>query len=93
MSTSHGVKSHNFDLKELCYEKSSHIWKKSGKEEQTSDILLCFHVSQQFVSSLVFRAQSPQGIISGLKETFIKRHTVERTNKAETRPEEQSQKT
>ena len=32
-------------------------------------------------------------IISGLKETFIKRFIVERTNKAETRPEEQSEKT
>ena len=28
-----------------------------------------------------------------LKETFIKRHIVERTNKAEVRPEEQSEKT
>ena len=33
------------------------------------------------------------GIISGLKETFIKRYKVERTNKADIRPEEQSQKT
>ena len=32
-------------------------------------------------------------IISGLKETFIKRHIVERTNKAEVRLEEQSEKT
>ena len=32
-------------------------------------------------------------IFSGLKETFIKRYKVERTNKAEIRPEEQSQKT
>ena len=31
-------------------------------------------------------------IISGLKETFIKRHMVERTNRAEIRPEEQSEK-
>ena len=31
--------------------------------------------------------------MSGLKETFIKRYTVERTNKAEIRPEEQSEKT
>ena len=35
----------------------------------------------------------PPGIISGLKETFIKRHTVERTSKAEIRPEEQVEKT
>ena len=31
--------------------------------------------------------------MSGLKETFIKRYKVERTNKAEIRPEEQSEKT
>ena len=31
------------------------------------------------------------GIISGLKETFIKRYTVKRTNKAEIRQEEQSE--
>ena len=35
----------------------------------------------------------PLGTSSGLKETFIKRYTVERTNKAKIRPEEQSQKT
>ena len=32
------------------------------------------------------------GIISGLKEIFIKRDIAERTNKAEKRPEEQSEK-
>ena len=31
------------------------------------------------------------GIISGLKETFLKRYIVERTNKAEIRPEEPSE--
>ena len=31
-------------------------------------------------------------ITSGLRETFIKRSIVERTNKAEMRPEEQSEK-
>ena len=30
--------------------------------------------------------------MSGLREIFIKRYIVERTNKAETRPEEQSKK-
>ena len=30
--------------------------------------------------------------MSGLREIFIKRYIVERTNKAETRPEEQSEK-
>ena len=32
----------------------------------------------------------PLGTISGLKETFMKRYIVERTNKAEMKPEEQS---
>ena len=32
------------------------------------------------------------GIISGLKETFIRRYIAERTNKAEIRLEEQSEK-
>ena len=40
-----------------------------------------------------FKPSQPLGIISGLKETFIKRHLVERTNKAEIRPKEQSEKT
>ena len=31
-------------------------------------------------------------ITSGLRETFIKRYIVEKTNKAELRPEEQSEK-
>ena len=31
-------------------------------------------------------------IISELNETFLKRYTVERTSKAEIRPEEQSEK-
>ena len=40
-----------------------------------------------------FEASQPLKITSGLKETFIKRYTVGRTNKAEIRLEEQSQKT
>ena len=38
-------------------------------------------------------AISPQTIISGLRETFIKRYIVERTNKTEIRSEEQGEKT
>ena len=38
-----------------------------------------------------FEPSQPLGIISGLKEAFIKRHIVERVNKAEIRPEEQSE--
>ena len=40
-----------------------------------------------------FEPSQPQRIISGLKETFINRHIDERTNKAEIRPEIQSEKT
>ena len=40
-----------------------------------------------------FEPSQPLGSILGLKETFINRHMVERTNKAEIRPEEQSEKT
>ena len=43
--------------------------------------------------SWCFEPSQPLGIISGLKETFIKRYIVESTNKAEIRPEEQSEKT
>ena len=40
-----------------------------------------------------FEPSQPLGIISELKETFIKRYIVERTKKSEIRPEEQSEKT
>ena len=39
-----------------------------------------------------FKPSQPQRIILGLKENFIKRYTVDRTNKAEIRSEEQVQK-
>ena len=39
-----------------------------------------------------FKAGQSQSIISGLMDTFMMRHIVERTNKAEIRPEEQSEK-
>ena len=42
--------------------------------------------------SWCFKPSQPQRSTSGLKETFIKRYVVERTNKAEIRPEEQSEK-
>ena len=38
-----------------------------------------------------FEPSQPQGIISGLKETFIKRYIVERTNKAKIRPKKTEQ--
>ena len=43
--------------------------------------------------SWCFKRFQPQRIISGLKETFVMRYIVERTDKAERRPEEQSEKT
>ena len=43
--------------------------------------------------SWCFEPSQPLRIISGLKETFIKRYIVERTNKTEIKPEEQSGKT
>ena len=39
-----------------------------------------------------FKPSQPQRIISGLRETVIKRYTVERTDKEEIRLEEQSEK-
>ena len=42
--------------------------------------------------SWFFKPSQPQRIISGLMETVIKRYTVERTNEAEIRPEEQSER-
>ena len=46
----------------------------------------------QGLLSWFFEASQPQRIISGLRETVIKRRVVERTSKAEIRPEEQSEK-
>ena len=43
--------------------------------------------------SWCFKPSQPQRIISGLRETFIKRYIVEWTNMADMRPEEQSEKT
>ena len=45
-----------------------------------------------YLVSWCFKLSQPQRIISGLRETFIKRYIVERTSKAETRPGEQSEK-
>ena len=39
--------------------------------------------------SWCFKPSQPQRIISGMKETFMKRYMVETTNRAEMRPEEQ----
>ena len=49
-------------------------------------------MSVRWLVSWCFKPSQPQRIKSGLKQTFIKRYIVERTNKAEIRPEEQSEK-
>ena len=49
-------------------------------------------ISTAYLVKWCFELSQPLGIISGLKETFIKRYIVERTSKAEIRPEEQSDK-
>ena len=45
-----------------------------------------------YLVSWCFNPSQPQRITSELRETFTKRHIVERTNKAEIRPKEQSGK-
>ena len=40
-----------------------------------------------------FEPSQPLGIISGMKEIFMKRYIAERTYETEIRPEEQSEKT
>ena len=57
-------------------------------------VYLCLSERKQLGGQLMcFEPSQPLGIISGLEETFVKRYAVERTNKAEIRPEGQSQKT
>ena len=50
------------------------------------------YAPQNTLVSWCFKPSQPRRIISGLKETFIKRYMVERTHKAEIRPDEQSEK-
>ena len=55
--------------------------------------LSCFVAcSKQGYLVLALNPVKPQWIISGLKETFVKKYLTERTNKAEIRPKEQSEK-
>ena len=76
------------------------VKKKSGRVQHlTCTVKQCvlfaliFPRIQVILVNWCFEPSQPLGIISGLKETFIKRHIVKRTNEAETRPEEQSEKT
>ena len=55
---------------------------------------MAYSVSEvSLLVSWCFDASRPLEIISGLKETLIRRSIVERTNKAEIRLEEQSENT
>ena len=48
--------------------------------------------SHNYLVNSCFEPIQPPGIISGLKETFIKRYIVERTSKLKIELEEQSEK-
>ena len=61
-------------------------------EEQSEKAESCRENLWNEIVNGCFEPSQPLGIISGLKETFIKRYIVERTNEAEIRPEEQSEK-
>ena len=56
------------------------VWKMKKKKKKSYFVSWCFKTS------------FPQRILSGLKETFINKYIAERTNEAEIRPEEQSEK-
>ena len=49
-------------------------------------------VEEGWLVSWCFKPSQSQRIIPGLRESFIKRYIVEKTNKAEITPEEQSEK-
>ena len=59
---------------------------------QSSHLDLAEREKERERESWCFKPSQPQRIISGMKETFIKRYIVKRTNKAEIRPEEQNEK-
>ena len=54
-------------------------------------LLQNYYFTNGLLVNWCFEPSQPLGITPGLKETFIKRYVVERTNKAEIRPEEQSE--
>ena len=61
----------------------------------TLDIVSNYRAGRSREGSLLswsFKLSQPLRITSGLRETFIKRYIVKRTNKAEIRPEEQNEK-
>ena len=58
-----------------------------------ADFTSGFAMLVSYLVNWCFEPSKPLEIISELKKNFIKRHTVERTNKAEIRQDEQSEKT
>ena len=62
----------------------------SGRRFRDGPAMPC--VDLDGLVSWCFKPSQQRRIVSGLKETFLKRHIVEKTDKAEIRPEEQSEK-
>ena len=64
-----------------------------NSSSHTTLTLLYFEEISGKLVTWCFKPSQAQRIISGLKETFIKRYLVGRPNKADIRPEEGNQKT
>ena len=64
---------------------------KRQRTRNTTETVLDYNSPSLSVSWCLEPSQ-PLWILSGLRETFIKRYVVERSNKAEIRREEQSEK-
>ena len=67
-------------------------WKESLSTNTNGFLMSQIHKYETVQEDRGFKPKQPQRIISGLRETFIKRCIAERTNKAEIRLEEQSVK-
>ena len=66
------------------------VWKRSFVSKMPQ-LLSRLRERERELVKWCFEPSQPLGIISGLRETFIKSYKVEMTNKAEMRPEEQSE--
>ena len=69
----------------MVHRSSSHL-------TDLAEVALIQQTKSDSLVNWCFQPRQPLGIISGLKETFMKRHIVEGTNKAEVKPEERSEK-
>ena len=65
--------------------------KRTYKSSPLGPIVLCLMHKTRLLSSC-FKPSKPQKITQGLKQAFVKRYIAKRTNKAETRLEEHSEK-